>query len=192
MGNTRDIRLREDQKKLEKLAENCHYLTVKPLKGKPPVEYMLTFALRGYIDKKGNTRDIHRVRMVLPSGYPFNTPPAFTFTEKLYHPHVFDNGYACIGFHGREWNPGFRIDELVIDVAKFICFKKDSFRKPLGFFYSRWIKSHPIPSDNTNLLPVEKPVVKIKKSKVQAGDVKIKGGTAPLPAKPLPIKIKIK
>lgn len=192
MGNTRDIRLSEDRKKLEKLALDCHYLTVKPVKGNPPVEYLLTFALRGYINSKGKTRDSHQVRLVLPAGYPFTTPPSFTFTGKLWHPHVFDNGYACIGFHGNEWNPGFRIDDLVIDVAKFICFKEDSFTVPPRYPFSQWIQSHPIPCDDTNLLHSEKIKVHVKKPKINAADVKIKGGSAPNPSHSHPIKIKIK
>jgi ubiquitin-protein ligase len=191
MSKTRNIRLQQDKKKLEKLAESCHFLTVQPTKGNPPTEYMLTFKLRGYIDSAGNTRDIHKVRLDIPAQYPFSAPPAFYFTGKLWHPHVMDNGWACIGFHGNEWTPAFRIDDLVIDVAKFICFKEDSYVKPLAHHFAEFIKSHPIPSDNTNILGVNKIIVKPKpKPNIE---VKVKGGSllqSPSRAKNINIKIK--
>lgn len=170
MVKIRELRLLEDKKKLEKIAEFCHYLNVQPVKGNPPSEYMLTFSLKGYIDEAGNTRDIHQVRLFLPSGYPISMPPSFQFVNKLWHPNVYVNGDVCLGFSNSTWKPGFRIDELVVDIAKLICFKKDSYN--LGSIANRncdasWINSHIIPIDNTNILPVDKPSIVVKNPKIE-------------------------
>ncbi|MGE5341248.1 MAG: ubiquitin-conjugating enzyme E2 [Candidatus Omnitrophota bacterium] len=171
----------EDKKKLEKLVESCHYLTVQPIKGNPPAEYILTFKLRGYIDVEGNTRDIHQVRLLLPSGYPISAPPSFQFINRLWHPNVYLNGDVCLGFSGSNWKPSFRIDELVVDLAKYICLKEDSYNlKSLAnsSCNAAWITSHTIPIDNTNILPVDKPKIVIKEKKNI--DIKITNSQTPM------------
>jgi ubiquitin-protein ligase len=190
MNKTRELRLLEDKKKLEKMAESCPYLTVQPVKGTPPTEYMLTFKLRGYINRAGNTRDTHKVRLRLPAGYPISAAPSFQFVNKLWHPNVYSNGDVCLGLSGA-WKPGYRIDELVEDIAKYICFKKDSYNlssKANSSCDASWIRSHTIPADNTNILSVDKLNVVVKKSKI---DIKIKDTPVP-PVSNLQDKIKIR
>ena len=190
MNKTREFRLLEDKKKLEKMAESCPYLTVQQVKGNPPTEYMLTFKLRGYIDSKGNTRDMHQVRLTLPSGYPILSPPSFQFVNKLWHPNVYRNGDVCLGLSG-SWKPGYRIDELVEDIAKYICFKKDSYNLSSianSSCDASWIRTHTIPVDNTNILHVDKFNVVVKKPKI---DIKIKDNPV-TPVSNLKDKIKIR
>lgn len=186
MSSTRDTRLVEDQKKLEKLAAACDYLQVEPIRGNPPTEYLLTFKLNGYVDSSGKVSKTHKVRLTLPAGYPISDWPAFHFDKGLWHPNVYTSGDVCLGFSSSRWKPGFRIDELVIDIAKFICFKEDSYNlnSPAnGGCSSSWISSHTIPVDSTNVLPrnihgiriKEKPKISIKvKEKPKKKDIIVK------------------
>lgn len=187
MSKTRDLRLREDKKKLDKMAQSCGYLTIQPLKGNPPSAYMLTFSLTGYIDASGKKGNSHQVKLTLPARYPIHEAPKFQFVKKLWHPNVYANGDVCLGLTSR-WNPGFIITELVLDIAKYICFKEDSYNLS-SLANSRcnatWIAAHPVPVDHTNIFFEDKPAIVVKEKKL---NISIKEAPANLQDK---IKIRI-
>jgi hypothetical protein len=139
---------------------------------------MLTFALKGYIDESGNTADSHQVKMTLPARYPISESPQFQFVNKLWHPNVYNNGDVCLGLSSG-WKPGFIITDLVVDIAKYICFKDDSYNldsSANGSCDEDWISDHDIPVDHTNIFMVDKPVVVVKENKI---NIKIKDAPAP-------------
>ena len=156
MGRVRDMRLMEDQRKIETLARRCGYLDLKGTKGTPPFEYSLEFNLQGYVNANGDTALEHPMRLIFPEKYPFSEPPKFTFLNGLFHPNIYRNGDVCLGWYLNNWNPAIHIDDLLIDIAKIICFKKDSYnlKSPANYACSReWIAEHTIPIDDADVEP---------------------------------------
>ncbi len=154
MGRARDIRLIGDYNKIIQLANQCPYFRVRPIKGQPPTNYLLEFSLTGYIDADGHTSSMHKVRLTFPEKYPFSAPPKFSFLNGLFHPNVYRNGEVCHGWYLNNWNPSIHIDDLILDIAKMICFKQNSYNlsSPANYSCDRdWIATHAIPADYTNL-----------------------------------------
>ncbi len=158
MGRARDMRLLEDQRKIEELAQKVGYFQVTNTRGLPPTEYTLEFCLQGYINKEGEIVNGHIVRLSLPERYPFSAPPKFSILNGLFHPNVYKNGDVCHGWFLNNWHPAIHIDDLILDVAKMISFKSDSYnlKSPANYDCDEeWIKNHQIPLDETLLEPHE-------------------------------------
>ncbi len=154
MGKVRDIRLLEDQRKILEIAAQFPFMTIMERKGNPSTEYLIDFRLKGYINQKGDISTRHLLRIIMPSTYPFSAPPKFTFLKGLFHPNVYESGDVCHGWYLNNWNPVIRIDDLLLDVIKMICFKPDSYNlsSPANYACNRdWIANHPIPIDFTNI-----------------------------------------
>ena len=155
MGRARDLRLLGDQQKIMKLAAGCPYLRIKPIKGQPPTAYQLEFKLKGYINKNAQVAGFHKVRLVFPEQYPFFAPPKFSFLGRgLFHPNVYRNGEVCHGWYLNNWNPAIHIDDLILDIARIISFKTNSYnlKSPANYACDmEWIEAHEIPVDTTDL-----------------------------------------
>lgn len=155
MGRARDIRLMTDRQKIKQLEEKYHYFNIVEEKGIPPTEYILKFDLKGYINQAGQTASEHLVRLSLPEKYPFSAPPKFSFLNNLFHPNVYTNGDVCHGWYLNHWDMGIHIDDLIMDIARMICFKTNSYnlKSPANYFCNQeWILAHQIPIDHTNLI----------------------------------------
>lgn len=158
MGRARDLRLAEDQRKIEELAEKVGYFQITNTRGLPPTEYTLEFCLQGYQNREGDIISDHIVRLSLPERYPFSAPPKFSILKGLYHPNVYKNGDVCHGWFLNNWHPAIHIDDLILDVAKMIAFKADSYnlKSPANYDCdAEWIENHQIPLDKTPLEPHE-------------------------------------
>ncbi|MEZ4885091.1 MAG: ubiquitin-conjugating enzyme E2 [Chitinophagales bacterium] len=158
MGRARDMRLLEDQRKITELAEKVGYFQISNTRGLPPTEYILEFCLNGYLNKQGNTTNGHLVRLSFPERYPFSAPPKFAILRGLFHPNVYKNGDVCHGWFLNNWQPAIHIDDLILDVAKMIAFKADSYnlKSPANYECDeQWIAAHQIPLDETVLEPQE-------------------------------------
>lgn len=154
MGRARDIRLLEDAQKVRELELRSDYLSVTYKRGTPPTEYLLRFNLTGYLNREGKTTDKHIVRITFPEQYPFSAPPKFSFLRGLYHPNVYRNGDVCHGWYLNNWHPAIRVDDLLMDLAKMICFKKDSYnlKSPANYDCDEdWIAANQIPIDDKDL-----------------------------------------
>lgn len=154
MGRVRDMRLLQDWRKIKRMADAVPFLTIKRLKGQPPTEYILTFNLKGYVNGSGTIAHGHDVRLIFPEKYPLAAPPKFAFLKGLFHPNVYLNGDVCHGWYLNNWNPAINISDFIVDIAKMICFKTDSYNMSSPANYScdkEWIAKHIIPIDNTSL-----------------------------------------
>ncbi len=154
MGKVRDIRLAEDQKKITQLAARYPFLKITQVKGNPAYQYLLVFQLLGYVNAKGDLAQLHPLLVTFPEKYPFAAPPKFTFLKGLFHPNVYQNGDVCHGWYLNNWTPAIRVDDLLMDIMKMICFKKDSYNlaSPANYDCDRdWIARHRIPADYINL-----------------------------------------
>lgn len=154
MGRARDTRLLSDYQKISEFTAKRPYVCITEVKGMPPVAYTLEFLLNGYVDETGKTARKHLLRIIFPEQYPFSVPPKFVFVNGLFHPNVYKNGDVCHGWYLHNWHPGIHIDDLLIDIAKIICFKTDSYnlKSPANFACdAEWIATHPIPADEIQL-----------------------------------------
>jgi len=150
MGRARDIRLLSDYQKISHFIEKHPFISIVKVEGMPPVEYLLAFQLSGYINISGQVVTHHEVKLMFPEQYPFSAPPKFSFTKSLFHPNVYKNGDVCHGWYLNNWHPGIHIEDLLLDIAKMICFKPDSYnlKSPANFLCdSEWIATHQIPID---------------------------------------------
>lgn len=156
MGRARDMRLLEDERKIQELSNKVGYFQIRDKRGLPPTEYVLDFCLSGYLNKEGDIAGDHLVRLSLPERYPFSAPPKFSILRGLFHPNVYKNGDVCHGWFLNNWHPAIHIDDLILDVAKMIAFKDNSYnlKSPANYDCDQeWIESHRIPLDETMLEP---------------------------------------
>lgn len=174
MGRARDLRLAEDQRKIEELAEKVGYFQITNARGLPPTEYTLEFCLQGYQNREGDIVSDHIVRLSLPERYPFSAPPKFSILKGLYHPNVYKNGDVCHGWFLNNWHPAIHIDDLILDVAKMIAFKADSYnlKSPANYDCdAEWIESHQIPLDETPLEPHEEETIQTPASPLSSPSI---------------------
>jgi ubiquitin-protein ligase len=189
----RMARLRRDQQVLTELARKFTYFDVKPIEGDPPTMYEMTFHLPGYVDSSGRTSNRHCVVMKIPREYPRGAGAAPRFDFKgtpVYHPNVASSGWICLGFgHIQDWHFGYRIEDLVYQVAEIIVFGPSSYNlgsqaRSMGDWMG-WIRAHQIPLYNGALFP--DPTRKIvKKKKPEKPKVKVRRSVKESPPQPAP------
>lgn len=154
MGRARDMRLLSDYQKITLFANKFPFLTINKVEGMPPVEYLLEFKLKGYLNAQSEIANVHTLKLTFPEQYPFSAPPKFAFVKGLFHPNVYKNGDVCHGWYLNNWHPGIHIDDLLMDITKMICFKPDSYnlKSPANYACDAdWIATHTIPADDITL-----------------------------------------
>lgn len=69
-------------------------------------------------------RDLPSVEMKIqiPTGYPFRSPPVATLSPVVYHPNVYAGGQVCLG---SKWVVSEFLDLLVKRVVRIITFQED-------------------------------------------------------------------
>ena len=189
----RRARLERDLEVLTDLARRFSYFDVRPTAGQPPTAYEMTFHLPGYVSEAGATSKRHVVTMNVPLGYPRGSgaAPRFDFTSPpVFHPNVAGNGWVCLGFgHIQDWHFGYRIEDLVYQVADIIVFGPTSFNlksqaRSKGD-WAGWIAAHQTPLYTGALFPdpTRKPFKK-KPKKPEVRVRKVEQTAEPEPAPP--------
>ncbi len=185
-NNVRLRRLINDQKILVNLSEKSQYIKIQPLGGDPPYKYLISYSIPGYLNQSGTTASTHLVEMILGDKYPIEDPPHFNFRDGLWHPNVYTGGAVCLG---NDWNFGYDIDQLIIDVGNMIRFAPTSYNldSPAQCSISKrqwqnWIKGHTIPLADIEFNVTDAPRVEITETKqvnirlkeIKPKDIKIK------------------
>lgn len=62
------------------------------------------------------------MKIQIPAGYPFRSPPVATLTPVVYHPNVYASGQVCLG---SKWVVSEFLDLLVKRVVRIITFQED-------------------------------------------------------------------
>ncbi|NJN74938.1 MAG: ubiquitin-conjugating enzyme E2 [Synechococcaceae cyanobacterium RL_1_2] len=127
----------------------------------PPHYYVLEFHCRG-IEKLADDgltpifRDRHKLTISLSETYP-RTKPYVKFTEPLFHPNVFTNGYVCLGDY---WNMGESLAQLVIRLSKIIQYDPEV----LGLVSPAHAEAKKWAEQNLDLFPLDRVMLQDKES----------------------------
>jgi ubiquitin-protein ligase len=62
------------------------------------------------------------LKIQIPAGYPFRSPPAATLSPVVYHPNVYSSGQVCLG---SKWVVSEFLDLLVKRVVRIITYQED-------------------------------------------------------------------
>lgn len=191
MGRARDRRLQNDAAKIENWVKDRNFVQIIEKEGLPATEYVLKFMLKGYLNENGEIANEHLLKISLPEQYPFAAPPKFTLLNGLFHPNVYKSGDVCHGWYLNNWTPAIHIDDLLMDVAKMICFKTNSYnlKSPANYdCNAEWIEAHSIPTDTTSLEVAFKPFFNRKSDSAALNQVfknRIFKNTTPAPTSSL-------
>jgi len=116
--------------------------------GDPPDNYILTYSCTGLIwDDTLNkpTKCKHfKVELVLHSKYPV-LRPQLKMRSPIFHPNFYNSG-ICIG---EDWNPGYRIDDICVQICRMIQYKNYGLTSVLNERARDWVKQ------NEHLLPIK-------------------------------------
>ena len=123
------------------------FITVTPLQGDPPEEYLVEYRIRGLeLDPATNRpkpRDYHRARIYLHKDYPREKPKCVLETP-IFHPNF--GSYICIGDF---WAAGETLADIIIKIGQMIMYQDYNPKSPLNAVAARWAEQ------NANLLPID-------------------------------------
>lgn len=153
MSNARDMRLQSDYQAVLTLANGSGgTLTVDSVQGRPPDHYLLAYRVRS-IERleqgKPIYRDLHLVKVRLPSRYPApSAPPVVQLLTPIFHPHVYPNRTVCLG----QWQTSEFLDELVLRIGAMLQFDRRglNIKDPANEAAVAWAQKnmHLLPTDN--------------------------------------------
>lgn len=62
---------------------------------------------------------VFRIRLVLPTDYPFH-PPKVTFMTKVYHCNISTCGRICLDILDKKWNPSLTITKVLLSISSLL------------------------------------------------------------------------
>jgi ubiquitin-protein ligase len=133
------------QKILDEFTGHPH-IEVRPIRGNPPEEYLVTYHVTGLRLDRLTNRPVrvreHRARIYLHQNYPREKPKCVMETE-CFHPNI--GPYICIDDY---WAAGENIADVIIQIGEMIQYRNYNTRSPLNPIAARWAEQ------NRRLLPV--------------------------------------
>ena len=131
------------------------YVTVTPVQGDPPEEYVVEYLLKcRELDPASNRpreRSLHRARSYLHRDYPREKPKCVLETP-IFHPNF--GNYICIGDF---WAAGETLTDIIIKIGQMIMYQDFNPKSPLNAVAARWAEQNErlLPIDNKDLYQPE-------------------------------------
>lgn len=163
MYTIRDKRLAMEFDLLRDLVSTSDLIQIEPITkryGFPPEEYIITYTVHSIVninyDQSPVYGDVHRVRIVLPPGYPMAGSPSCFMLTSVWHPNIRfygeHKGHICINKDVLgSWQT---LDMLVEQIGEMLQYKNyhaiNEIPYPEDAEVARWIREYAEPRDIVN------------------------------------------
>lgn len=145
--NARLRRIYSDHQSVVEEFTGHPYVTVTPVQGDPPEEYVVEYRVKGLeldpVSNRPRERQQHRARIYLHRDYPREKPKCVLETP-IFHPNF--GSYICIGDF---WAAGETLTDIIIKIGQMIMYQDYNPKSPLNAVAARWAEQ------NAGLLPVD-------------------------------------
>jgi ubiquitin-protein ligase len=145
-------RLEADSKHLQDMIQNTSSIEIVKTEGKPPISYLLKFAMDGIVgidyDENPRIGKEHLVEIRLHDDYPMSLP-FVRFTTPMFHPNIFANGNACLGW----FHLPYELPDVCVRIAQMIDYQVYDLISIADLRAAKWAKTHSslFPLANWNL-----------------------------------------
>jgi hypothetical protein len=123
--NALETRRREDLAKVQELCrQSGGKIEFVSADRDAPTSILLRLHYKTAVSRKYPEDPVRSVdlRIQIPAGYPFRSPPVATLTPVVYHPNVYASGQVCLG---SKWIVSEFLDLLVKRVIRIITYQQD-------------------------------------------------------------------
>lgn len=123
--NALETRRREDLAKVKDLCDRSGgRLRLISTDGDAPttIKLKLNYRTAGGTDYPEREFTSVEMKIQIPAGYPFRSPPVATLSPVVYHPNVYASGQVCLG---SKWVVSEFLDLLVKRVVRIITYQED-------------------------------------------------------------------
>jgi len=163
MFNQRDKRLASEHELLQELVATSDLIQMESFSRRPffpPEEYIITYHVRSIIniadDQSPIYGNLHRVKIVLPPGYPMTSAPKCFMLTQVWHPNIRffgeHKGHICINKDVLgAWQT---LDMLVEQIGEMLQYKNyhavNEIPYPEDSEVARWVREYAEPNNIVN------------------------------------------
>lgn len=156
-SDPRQIRLKAERERLERLNAESDHVRVEPLNvmdGSEPEHYRVTFLCRGIIGIEPSTQapiygERHQVEIRCDDGFPSEVPQ-LRWVTPIWHPNIQHNGNKAVCTNPAEWLGGMGLDDLcrlMFEMVQYKNYHADTTTRPypLDHAAATWVREYAEP-----------------------------------------------